>query len=143
MEDDYDYPEWQSDFPMREDFEDFAGKRRRFVIDCHAGPLGYTVQAREEKPKDDGYQFEVYSETSPYNALDRLRAKAQKSMATRHLSRDREMLHDTLRGRITRDRKRGAMLVIDGLAVDMDELSRWLGNHEGWEFELKIKDSLE
>lgn len=143
MEDDYDYPDWRSDFPIREEFEDFAGKRRRFVIDCHAGPLGYTVQAREEKPKDEGYQFEVYSETSPYNALGRLRAKAQKAMATRHLSRDRDMLHDTLRGRITTDPEIGTLLVVDGLSIDMDELGRKLATHEGFEFELIIKDSLE
>ena len=134
---------WESDFPMREEFEDFSGKMRTFIIDCHEGPLGYTVRAREEKPKGEGYEFAVYSETSPYSALGRLRDKARRSMATRHLSRGRDMLHDKLRGRITSDGKGGVLLVIDGLAVEMDELARFLSIHEGYEFELSIIDALE
>lgn len=134
---------WQSDFPIREEFEDFSGKLRTFIIDCHEGPFGYTVRAREEKPKGEGYEFAAYSETTPYSALGCLREKARRSMATRHLSRDRDMLHDALRGRITSDGHGGVLLVVDGLAVDMDELARFLSIHEGWEFELKIKDDLE
>jgi len=140
---DSDQPDWQSDFPRREEFEDFLGKKRAFVVDCHEGLLGYTVRAREEKPKGKGYEFAVYSETSPYNALGRLRDKARQSMATRYLGSGHDMLHDKLRGRITSDGNGGVLLVVDGLAVDMGELSRFFSIHEGWEFELKIKDALE
>jgi len=138
-----EHTEWQKDFPIREEFEDFSGKMRLFIIECYEGPLGYTVRAREEKPKGEGYEFAVFSETSPYNALGRLREKARKSMATRHLSRDREMLHDMLRGRITSDGDGGVLLVVDGFGVNMDEIGRFLSVHEGWEFELKIVDALE
>jgi hypothetical protein len=53
------------------------------------------------------------------------------------------MLHDKLRGRITSDGNGGVLLVVDGLAVDMGELSRFFSTHEGLEFELRIKDALE
>ena len=138
-----DHSDWQSDFPRREEFEDFSGIVKTFVVDCYEGPLGYTVRAREENPKGEGYEFAVYRETSPYIALGRLRQKAQRSMATRHLSSGRDMLHDKLQGRITSDGRGHVLLVVDGLAVDMDELARFLSTHEGWEFELRIKDALE
>lgn len=64
-------------------------------------------------------------------------------MACRHLSRDCDMLRDTLRGRITSDDKGDVILVVDGLAVEMDQLTRFLSTHEGWEFEFKIRDALE
>jgi hypothetical protein len=41
-------PGWKADFPIHEVVEDFAGKQRTFVIDCHAGEMGYTVRASEE-----------------------------------------------------------------------------------------------
>ena len=53
------------------------------------------------------------------------------------------MLHDKLRGRITSDGNGGVLLVVDGLAVDMDKLARFFSTCEGWEFELIIKDPLE
>ena len=64
-------------------------------------------------------------------------------MATRHLGSGHNMLHDKLQGRITSDGNGGALLVVDGLAVDMGKLSRFLTTHEGWEFKLIIKDALE
>ena len=54
---------------MREEVEDHAGRMRAFVINCHEGGLGFTVRAEEEGRRGDGYQFAVYSETSPYSAL--------------------------------------------------------------------------
>ena len=134
---------WEDDFPIREQFEDFMGRRRAFVIECYGNGLGYTVTAREESPVDEGYLFRVYSETSPYHALGRLREKARLAMATRHLDNARQMLHDHLVGRITSDGEGGTILVVDGLAVSLDELARMLEGLEGWEFELRIKDSLE
>ncbi len=136
-------PDWLGDFPIREEFEDFSGKTRNFIINCFEGPLGYTVQAIEENPKGEGYEFAVHSETSPYSALGRLRDKVRRSMATRHLSNSLDMLHDELRGRITSDGQGDVLLVVDGIAVRMDELSRLLSSYEGWEFEFRIKDALE
>jgi hypothetical protein len=138
-----DHSDWKSDFPLREEFEDFSGRMRTFVIDCYEGPLGYTVRASEQNPKGEGYEFAAYSEASPYSALGRLRQKAQRSMATRHLSSGRGMLHDKLRGRITSDGHGGVLLIVDGVAVDMDRLAGFLSTHEGWEFELSITDALE
>ena len=140
---DRDHPGGEKDFPRREEFEDFSGKMRTFIIDCHEGSWGYTIRAREENPKGEGYEFAVYSETSPYSALGRLRDKARRSMATRHLSSGHNMLHDKLRGRITADGHGGVVLVVDGLAISIDKLTRLLAAHEGWEFELRIKDALQ
>jgi hypothetical protein len=39
---------WAEDFPIREEVEDHAGRRRAFVINCHEGGLGFTVRAEEE-----------------------------------------------------------------------------------------------
>lgn len=66
---------WKADFPIHESVEDFAGKQRKFVINCHEGGLGYTVRASEEGKDGLGYQFASYSETSPYSALGRVRDK--------------------------------------------------------------------
>jgi len=138
-----DHPGWEKDFPRREEFEDFSGKMRTFIVDCHEGPWGYTIRAREENPKGEGYEFAVYSETSPYSALGRLRHKARRSMAIRHLSSGHNMLHDKLRGRLASDGHGGVVLVVDGLAITIDKLTRLLSTHEGWEFELRIKDALQ
>ena len=39
---------WASDFPIREEIEDYAGRMRSFVINCHEGGLGFTVRAEEK-----------------------------------------------------------------------------------------------
>ena len=39
---------WGADFPMREEVEDYTGRVRAFVINCHEGGLGFTVRAEEE-----------------------------------------------------------------------------------------------
>ena len=39
---------WEADFPIREEVEDHAGRRRSFMINCHEGGLGFTVSAEEE-----------------------------------------------------------------------------------------------
>src|SRR5262249_33065594 len=131
---------WDSDFPVREEVEDHAGRRRSFVISCHEGGLGFTVRAEESGGRDAGYQFAAYSESSPYSALGRLRQKMYRGLATRHITGRPgayQMLHDTLRGRITSDGNGGVALVVDGLEASM------LLTHEGLEFELKIVDALE
>ena len=125
--------------------QDFAGRKRPFVIDCHEGPLGFTVRASEEGKRRLGYEFACYSETSPYAALGRVRDKMARGLATRHLSRTKgpaEMLHDFLDGRIS-SRDGEVVVVVDGIALDIDDLARFLAAREGWGFELRITDPLE
>ena len=137
---------WEADFPMREEVEDYAGGGRIFVINCHEGRLGFTVRAQEEGCAGAGYEFAAYSETSPYSALGRLRHKMYRALATRHISGSPggyRMLHDQLSGRITADGQGGVLLVVDGIALGIEDLASILASHEGWAFELQIVDSLE
>lgn len=137
---------WEADFPMREEVEDYAGRTRSFVINCHEGGLGFTVRAEEEGRRGAGYQFAAYSETSPYNALGRLRQKMNQGLAMRHVTGSPgayRMLHDRLSGRITSDGRGGVILVVDGIALEIEDLASILRTHEGWDFELQIMDALE
>jgi len=137
---------WEADFPIREEVEDYAGRTRSFVINCHEGGLGFTVRAEEEGRRGAGYEFAAYSEPSPYNALGRLRQKMYRGLATRHITGSPgayRMLHDRLSGRITSDGKGGVVLVVDGLALGIEDLASILTTHEGWGFELQIVDALE
>ena len=134
------------DFPIREEVEDHAGRRRAFVIDGHRGALGYTVRATEEGKDGLGYQFGAYSETSPFSALGRVRQKMYRALATRHLSvadGARRMLHGGLEGRITTNADGLVILVVDGVPLGMEEVESLLRSHEGWSFRLQIIDSLE
>lgn len=138
--------DWASDFPIREEVEDYAGRMRSFVINCHEGGLGFTVRAEEEGCHGEGYEFAAYSETSPYSALGRVRQKMHRGLATRYVTGspgDYRMLHDRLSGRITSDGKRGVLLVVDGIAMVFEDLASILESHEGWGFELRIVDALE
>jgi hypothetical protein len=131
---------------MREEVEDFAGRKRVFVVTCHEGGLGFTVRASEEGPEGTGYEFGAYSETSPYSALGRVRDKMRRGLATRHITGspgDYQMTHDQLRGRISSDRETGPFVVVDGVRLTMEDLAQILSTHEGWGFELRIVDSLE
>jgi hypothetical protein len=137
---------WEADFPMREEVEDYTGRTRTFVITCHEGVLGFTVRAEEQGRRGLGYQFGAYSETSPYNALGRLRHKMYRALATRHVTGAPgafRMLHDRLSGRITSDGEGGVALVVDGIALGIEDLASILASHEGWNFELQIVDGLE
>lgn len=136
---------WKKDFPIHEEVEDFSGRQRSFVIDCHEGPFGFTVRASEEGKERLGYEFACYSETSPYAALGRVRDKMARGLATRHLSSAKgpnEMLHDTLEGRIT-SKDGDVALVVDGVALSIADIERMVGSREGWGFELRIVDPLQ
>jgi hypothetical protein len=136
---------WRNDFPLRDEVEDFRGKFRVFVISCDEVGLGFTLRAKEQVA-EDGYEFAAYSETSPYDALGRLRQKMHRALAMRHItghSGEYRMLHDSIAGRITSDRDGGALLVVDGLPLTLEDLGKILESHEGWSFELRITDSLE
>lgn len=149
MENNHDNDDDHADFPLEEQVEDFAGNLRTFVIDCHDGPLGFTVRAQEKGSDGLGYEFGAYSETSPYNALYRLRQKMYRSLATRHVTQARgivggyRMLHDRLSGRITSDGHGGVLVVVDGIPLSLEEFGVLLASHEGWTFDLQITDSLD
>ncbi len=141
----HEIPNWKQDFPIHQVVEDFAGRKRSFVIDCHEGPLGFTVRASEEGKKRLGYECACYSETSPYAALVRVRDKMARGLATRHLSSakgPREMLHDSLEGRIT-SRAGEVVIVVDGIALGIEDIARFLAARESWGLELRITDPLE
>jgi hypothetical protein len=53
------------------------------------------------------------------------------------------MLHDELRGRITRSEDSEPVLVVDGTRLPVEVLFHILDSHEGWGFEFKIVDALE
>ncbi|HYR43811.1 MAG TPA: hypothetical protein VER98_12350 [Terriglobia bacterium] len=138
--------DWNNDFPIEEEVEDHAGRTRRFVITCHEGPLGFTVRAEEKEAEGTGYEFAAYSETSPYNALGRLRQKMYRGLATRHVTKSPHgyrMLHDKLSGRIASDGNGGVMVVVDGIPLSINDLASILISHEGWSFDMTISDSLE
>jgi hypothetical protein len=137
---------WEADFPLREEVEDYAGRMRSFVINCHEGGLGFTVRAEEEGRRGAGYEFAAFSETSPYGALGRLRQKMYRGLATRHVTGSPggyRILHDRLSGRIASDGEGGLVLVVDGVALEIEDLASILMTHEGWAFELQIVDALE
>lgn len=141
-----DQEDYRSDFPIREEVEDFSGKLRKFIITCHEAPLGFSLCAEEEGKEGNGFEFRAFSEMSPYNALGRLRQKMYRALATRYITGkpgDYRMLHDSIKGRITSDNDGGALLIIDGIPLSMDEFERILRTHEGWSFTLNIKDSFE
>jgi len=138
--------DWNHDFPIEEEVEDHAGRTRSFVITCHEGQLGFTVRAQEKEAQGTGYEFAAYSETSPYNALGRLRQKMYSGLATRHVTKSPHgyrMLHDKLSGRIASDGNGGVMVVVDGIPLSIDDLASILISHEGWNFDMTISDSLE
>ena len=137
---------WETDFPLREEVEDYAGRTRCFVITCDDVGLGFTVRATEEGRQGTGYEFAAYSETTPYSALGRVRRKMYRGLASRHITDSDggyRMLHDKLTGRITSDGAGGVVVVVDGIALGMAEFASLLASHEGWNFDLQIVDALE
>jgi hypothetical protein len=133
----------EDDFPMRDVVEDAFGNKRSFLISYRTVGPGHTVTAEEEGKDGYGYQFESFSETSPYNALFDLRSKMARSLATCHITKDDHgytLLHDTLRGRITWGGMERIILVVDGIPLTMDDLYEILSTHEGWLFRLEIVD---
>jgi hypothetical protein len=126
---------WKDDFPIHQEVEDFSGRKRSFVIECHEGPLGFTVRASEVGKKGLGYEFASYSETSPYSALGRVRKKLSRGLATRHITTSHgglRMLHDRLKGRITSAGEGRVALVVDGIPLGIEDIKTFLQSYEGW-----------
>jgi hypothetical protein len=133
-----------AEFPLRDEVEDFAGRKMVFVIDCDESAAGYSVTAVEEGKDHFGYEFSGYSETSPWGALGMVRRKMARALATRHLIKREKgaqyPLHDTLRGRIT-SRDGEPVFVIDGIPLSLEQLGKALLGCEGWDFRIDLIDS--
>jgi hypothetical protein len=136
-----------ADFPLTDSYRDACGRERRFRIRAEKASPGWVLTAEEIDPMDFGYEFQAFAETSPFGALGELRSKIKKGLATRYLDPVQEtpaLLHDRLCGRITWDRSTdGMVLVVDGRPISMDHLWSILEQHEGWQFEMMIKDPCE
>jgi hypothetical protein len=52
------------------------------------------------------------------------------------------MFHDSLDGRIS-SRDGEVVVVVDGIALGIEDLERFLAAREGWGFEMRITDPLE
>jgi hypothetical protein len=135
------------DFPEREAFEDCAGTRRVFSLECQQVPTGWSVMATEVTDTDFGYRFESFSPSDPYIALGEVRGKIRTGLTTRYLSAtepEPTLSHDTLRGHIEWDQNTGRhVLVVDGRPVSMLDLERILATHKGWRVELRVIDPAE
>ena len=131
-----------ADFPIQETAEDFAGRKRQFEISMHELGLGFMVQADEVGADGLGYEFSAFDQASPYLALGKLRAKMQRTLATRHLTKAEFGFfpsHDTLRGRITSDDGE-AVFVIDGTPLSLAQFGQLVATHEGFDFTLRFLD---
>lgn len=124
------------DFPTTEEFIDFSGRTRKFVIKLDELPIGYCVSAVEDVKGDDGYGFRAFSSVDPYQALADLRKRIPKLLSTRHLVKRGGRLsltHDRLRGRVS-----SGGVVVDGIFLTFEQLADLVQSYEGFQFDLKI-----
>lgn len=127
------------DFPRTDEFVDFAGKTRKFIVKLDELAVGYCVMAVEDVEGNDGYEFAAFSSVDPFHALADLRKRIPKLLSVRHLIKRDDTLsltHDRLRGRIAY-----GGVVVDGIFLPFDELAELLQTYEGFQFDLKIVDS--
>lgn len=134
----------QLHFPYKEVMEDFAGRKRTFVINVYTPPIGgYQMVAEEvvEDSSDDGYVFETYSESSLTLAYGKLKGKMKKGLSTRYLEKSMGTYfprHDEMAGTITY-----GGVVVDGIFLDFEDVSKILEAHEGFQFKLSIVEASE
>jgi hypothetical protein len=138
--------ELESKFPFEEDFIDFSGGVRRFLISLDKQIVKSFFLRAQELSRPTGYHFEVYSTAYSAaalgSALSKLRRKISKELSTRHLYVDSEgktqLTHDELSGHISY-----GGIVVDGHLLKFQELERILQTHEGFEIHIKISWSSE
>ena len=100
------------------------------------------VQADEVGTEGLGYHFSAFDPASPYLALGKLRAKMQRILAIRRLTKGQFGFfpsHDTLRGRITSDGGE-AVFVVDGTPLSLTQFGQLVATHEGFDFTLRFLD---
>src|SRR6056297_1095663 len=128
----------ESGFPTDEVFTDFAGRKRRFLLMQYPTPFGHAVRACEDVDGEDGYIFDAFSTTDPYQALGDLRRKIRKLISVRHLIEEAGTLsltHDRLRGRVDSDG-----VVVDGRFLCFDQLAVLMQSFQGFQFDLRFID---
>jgi anti-sigma factor ChrR (cupin superfamily) len=111
-------------------------------------PTGISIDLVEVKGGDDeGYEFSVLgTHDADITALiENVTAEARAEIANPSLSDDhgRTVIGDgdEVRGRVSHDPDGGpCRVVIDGRAMDWDELGHLLASYEGWRFRLTLTD---
>jgi hypothetical protein len=129
------------EFPLTETATDCCGNLRRFRVELHETESGYFLRAHEETGDAAGYEFAAHSESSPYLALGRLRARIQEGLATRYLRIEehrRSFSHDMAVGTIGY-----GSVIIDGQEIPFEELVNMMQTYEGFQFSLRIVDPYE
>jgi hypothetical protein len=132
-----------SDFPIRQDFTDYSGRARHFVITFFRAKLGFGVQAEEEGKEGQGYCFREFDPTSPYLALGRIRGRIKQALSVRHIEQSEpgnfQATHQTVRGRISYSSEEVAF-IIDGQLLSLQQFGKMVETFEGFEFCLDILD---
>jgi hypothetical protein len=129
----------KGDFPMTDEFVDFAGRKRKFTVQRDELPWGYGVSAVEDAEGDDGYVFRAFSPVDAFHALAFLRKKIAKLLSVRHLveqERKLSLTHDRMRGRVA-----FGGVVVDGIFLTFEQLAELIQTYEGFQFDLKIVDA--
>jgi hypothetical protein len=129
----------KGDFPMIDEFVDFAGRTRKFTVQRDELPWGYGVSAVEDVEGNDGYEFRAFSPVDPFHALAFLRKKIAKLLSVRHLVEQEGRLsltHDRMRGRVA-----FGGVVVDGTFLTFEQLAELIQTYEGFQFDLKVVDA--
>ena len=124
------------DFPETDSFLDFEGKERTFRYSVQDIGNRYSVRAIENR--ENGFQFQAISESTPYPALGDLRHKIRKRLSTRYLQAEEGRLHlyhDEAIGQISHEG-----VIIDGRYIPFEKFTSMLQEYEGFLIELRIKD---
>lgn len=115
-------------------------------------PTGISVDLIEDKPGDqEGYEFSVLGahDADMATLIDQVTSQAITEINNPCLSRNPHThqtvtTDDKVRGRVSFDPDGGpCRVVIDGLAMDWDELLQLLASYEGWRFQLTLTDRCE
>jgi len=126
------------EFPKDDTFIDCEGKKRLFEYSVNEAPIGgYIVEAKENI--EDGYLFDNYAASNPYEVLGKLRGRIKKELSIRYLQKENENLsfsHDEAKGRIS-----SGGIVIDGCFIPFEKFCEMIQTYEGFLIELNIKDS--
>lgn len=142
----HDHPgDPHAEFPIIDTIRDHSDAPRRFRIELHSGPLGYSLIATEESAGRYGYTFRAFDSNSPYNALGKIRKSMRRELATRHLGSSEPgsgmtMLHDRLVGHIDSSSDGSAVFVVDGIPLTLEDIDRLASTHEGFRFSLRFAE---
>lgn len=133
-------------------FAGHDGAPRTFEIRSMLVPTGHEMIAQEVPYRTGGYRFAVLGDFQA-DALDlfkRLYEKMRAEMSVRHIEHTEHGWQltkgDELAGRIEWDDDTNGetpMLVVDGKALNWDEVGRMLMTYEGFTLHARVEDSIE